>query len=36
MNVRFSPTTTRGILYSRIAPVHMSQGDSVVAIVARA
>ena len=29
-NVSFSPMTTRGISYSRIAPVHMSQGESVV------
>ena len=35
-NVRFSPITTRGILYSRIAPVHMSHGDNVVTMVARA
>src|SRR6185295_12255238 len=35
MNVRFSPITILGIPYSRIAPVHMSHGDSVVAIVAR-
>ena len=34
-NVRFSPITRRGMPYSRIAPVHMSHGDSVVAIVAR-
>ena len=32
-NVWFSPTTTRGILYSRIAPVHMSHGDKVVTMV---
>src|SRR3989337_1542358 len=35
MNVRFSPITTRGIPYRRIAPVHMSHGESVVYIVAR-
>ena len=35
MNVRFSPITSRGIPYRRIAPVHMSQGESVVAMVAR-
>ena len=27
--VRLSPTTTFGILYNKIAPLHMSQGDSV-------
>ena len=35
MKVRFSPMTTRGIPYRRIAPVHMSQGESVVYIVDR-
>ena len=33
MKVRFSPMTTRGISYSRIAPVHMSHGDRVVTMV---
>ena len=35
MKVRFSPMTTRGMPYMRMAPVHMSQGDSVVYIVER-
>ena len=35
MKVRFSPITTRGIPYSRIAPVHMSHGERVVYIVDR-
>src|SRR5215468_8436462 len=29
-NVTFSPTTTRGMRYSRIAPEHMAHGDKVV------
>ena len=34
-NVRFSPMITRGILYSKTAPLHMSQGDNVEYSVAR-
>src|SRR5262245_1344578 len=29
-NVTFSPTTTRGMRYSRIAPVHIAHGERVV------
>ena len=36
MNVRCSPITTVGMPYSRIAPVHMSHGDSVVTMIERA
>ncbi len=35
MNVRCSPITTHGMPQTRIAPVHMPQGDSVVYIVER-
>lgn len=30
MKLRFSPITRRGILYSRIAPVHMLHGLSTM------
>ena len=30
VEVWFSPTTTFGMPYSRIAPLHMEQGESVV------
>src|SRR5207245_410686 len=34
-NVRFSPITTLGMRYRRMAPLHISHGESVVYMVAR-